>query len=105
MMRSGMSAMSDMGGMGGMNNMNSGAFSGGNNSGISATNSVGFNYRDQWSKRISVYGSYSYNHKNTSQLQTSSTQSFYQGSGNTSFINDQDINNLTNGKKDTIKLT
>lgn len=97
MMRSGMSVMSDMGGMGGMNNMNSGAFSGGNNSGISATNSVGFNYRDQWSKRISVYGSYSYNHKNTSQLQTSSTQSFYQGSGNTSFINDQDINNLTIG--------
>ena len=97
MMRSGMAVMSDMGGMGGMNNMNASAFSGGSNSGISSTNSVGFNYRDQWSKRISVYGSYSYNHKNTSQLQNSSTQSFYQGSGNNSFINNQDINNLTIG--------
>jgi hypothetical protein len=68
MMRQGMGVISDMGGMGGMNNMTRGGgdpslFSGGNNSGISSTNSVGFNYRDQWSKRISVYGSYSYNHK------------------------------------------
>ncbi len=98
MMRSGMSAMSDMGGMGGMNNMmqngNTSAFSGGSNSGISSTNAFGFNYRDQWSKRISVYGSYSYNHKNTSQVQNSSSQNFYDTS---SFINNQDVNNLTKG--------
>jgi hypothetical protein len=98
MMRTGMSAMSDMGGMGGMNNMmqsgNAAAFSGANNSGISTTNSFGFNYRDQWSKRISVYGSYSYNHKNNSQLQTSSSQNFYD---TTSYINNQDVNNRTRG--------
>lgn len=98
MMRTGMSAMSDMGGMGGMNNMmqsgNGAAFSGASSSGISTTNSFGFNYRDQWSRRISVYGSYSYNHKNNSQLQNSSTQTFFDTS---SFINNQDVNNRTLG--------
>ncbi len=98
MMRSGMSAMSDMGGMGGMNNMmqggNNSAFSGGSNSGISSTNSFGFNYRDQWSKRISVYGSYSYNHKNTSQEQNTASQNFYESN---SFINNQELNSLTKG--------
>ena len=99
MMRQGMAVMSDMGGMGGMNNMMRGGgdpsiFTGGGSSGISSTNSFGFNYRDQWSKKISVYGSYSYNHKNTSQLQNSSTQNFYDTS---SFINNQDINNQSKG--------
>jgi hypothetical protein len=92
MMRSGMSAMSDMGGMGGMNNMNPGAFSGGNSSGISTTNSFGFNYRDQWSKRISVYGSYSYNHKNTNQEQNS-----FETNNTTGFYNNQDLNSTTIG--------
>lgn len=99
MMRSGMSMMSDMGGMGGMNSMMQGggggsAFSGGSNSGISTTNSFGFNYRDQWSKRISVYGSYSYNHKNTSQLQNNAIQNLYIDK---TILNNQDINNLTKG--------
>ena len=102
MMRSGMAVMSDMGGMGGMNNMMKGgsdasAFSGGSNTGISTTNSFGFNYRDQWSKRISVYGSYSYNHKNTSQLQNSSTQTFFESNSTNSFINNQDLNSVTKG--------
>lgn len=93
-MRSGMTVMSNMGGMGAMNSFGASAFNGGNNNGISTTNSYGFNYRNQWSKRISVYGSYSYNHKNTSQLQTSSSQNFFDTS---SFINNQDINNITTG--------
>ena len=97
MMRSGMSAMSDMGGMGGMNNMmqgggNSSAFTGSSNTGISTTNSFGFNYRDQWSKRISVYGSYAYNNKETSQLQSS-----YETNNTTEINNNQDVNSLTKG--------
>lgn len=94
MMRSGMSVMNDMGGMGGMNNMmqGGGGFSGGNNSGISSTNSFGFNYRDQWSKRISVYGSYSYNHKNTDQEQNS-----FETNNTTGFYNNQDLNSTTIG--------
>ena len=96
MIRTGMSAMSDMGGMSGVKNMMQGGFGqfGGNNSGISSTNSFGTNYRDQWSKRISVYGSYSYSHKNTNQVQSTSSQNFYE---NSSFINNQDLDALTKG--------
>jgi len=96
MMRTGMSAMSDMGGMGGMQSLAQGGAAqfGSSNSGISATNSVGFNYRDQWGKRVSVYGSYSYSHKNTAQLQSTSTQNFYEPG---SFINNQDQDGLTIG--------
>lgn len=97
MMRSGMSVMSDMGGMGAMNNMmqqggggSSPALTGGSNAGISSTNSLGFNYRDQWSKRISVYGSYSYNHRNTSQEQNS-----FETNNTTLINNNQDLNSLT----------
>ena len=99
MMRTGMSAMSDMGGMGAANNMmqqggggNSSAFTGGSNAGISTTNAFGFNYRDQWSKRISVYGSYSYNHKNTRQL-----QNIFETNNTTLTNNNQDLNSLTRG--------
>jgi hypothetical protein len=99
MMRSGMSAMSDMGGMGAANNMmqsggggSSSAFTGGSNAGISTTNSFGFNYRDQWSKRITVYGSYSYNHKNTNQLQNT-----YETNNTAERNINQDLNSLTKG--------
>lgn len=74
MIRMGSSAMSDMGGMSGassMMQMGGGNF-GGNNSGISATNSFGTNYRAQWSKRVTVYGSYSYSHSNTAKEQYTS---------------------------------
>lgn len=98
MMRTGMSAMNDMGGMSGMNSMAQGGnlaqLGTGNNSGVSSTNSVGFNYRDQWGKRISVYGSYSYSHKNTSQLQNTSSQNFFETS---SYVNTQDQNGITIG--------
>ena len=67
MMRTGLSAMNDMGGTSGMSGMTQGGGTGliniGSNSGISSTNSTGINYRDQWGKRISVYGSYSYSIK------------------------------------------
>ena len=80
MMKMGQSIMSDMGGGSGlMNAMSSGdqAFVSGNsasNNGITSTNSIGFNYRDQWSKKISVYGSYSYGHKNNAAIQNTATQ-------------------------------
>jgi hypothetical protein len=99
MMRSGMSAMSDMGGMGAATSMmqsggggSSTAFTGGSNAGISTTNSFGFNYRDQWSKKINVYGSYSYNHRNTSQEQNS-----FETNNTTLINNNQDLNSLTRG--------
>ena len=96
MMRTGMSAMNDMGGMSGMNNMvqggNMSLLNGNSPGGISSTNSFGTNYRDQWGKKISVYGSYSYSHKNTSQLQQSAIQNFYTSNA---FINNQYLDALT----------
>ena len=103
MMRAGMSAMNDMGGMSGMNNMMQGGggaalISTGNNSGISTTHSAGINYRDQWGKRISVYGSYSYNHKNTSQIQnTLETNSFIKNQ-------DQDIFTMADSHRFTFNF-
>jgi len=94
MMRSGMQVMSNAGGMGALQKMDASVFSGGSNNGISTTNSYGFNYRDQWGKKLSVYGSYSYNNKNTRELQTSSSQNFFDTS---SFVNNQNINNYTKG--------
>jgi hypothetical protein len=97
MMRSGMSAVSDMGGMGMASSiLQSGDLGqlGGSNSGIAATNAVGTNFRDQWGKRVSVYGSYSYSHKNNSLLQNTAAQNFY---ANNSFLNHQDQNNQTIG--------
>ncbi len=67
---------------------------GGNSSGITANNSVGVNFRDQWGKKVSVYGSYSYSHRNTSQLQNTSAQN---NSPIGTFINNQDLNSLSIG--------
>jgi hypothetical protein len=37
---------------------------GGGSDGLTGVNSVGFNYKDQWGKKITTYGSYSYNNRN-----------------------------------------
>ncbi len=49
-----------------------------NSDGISNTKSAGINYRDDWSSKISVYGSYSFSDKGTSTLKTSTQQSLFQ---------------------------
>jgi len=90
MMAAGKTIMQDMGGA----SIDPSLFGGGGNTGISTTNSAGFNYRDQWGKRISVYGSYSYSHKNTRQLQNISTQN---NAALGTFLNNQDANSLTSG--------
>ncbi len=98
MMSQGMSMMNDMGGtnamMGMVRNGDVSQFGGGGNSGIASTNSFGTNFRDQWGKRISVYGSYSYSHSNTAKLQSTSAQNFYQSS---SIINNQNVNSVSIG--------
>ena len=98
MMSSGMSVMKEMGGANNLMSLvqsgDAGLFGSGGNSGISSTNSIGTNFRDQWGKRVSVYGSYSYSHKNTSQLQNKTSQNSFQ---NESFINNQDLNAVTIG--------
>ncbi|MEI8059247.1 MAG: outer membrane beta-barrel protein, partial [Ferruginibacter sp.] len=97
MMTSGMGMVSDMGGVSNARSMvQSGDISqfGGNNGGITSTNSFGTNFRDQWGKKVSVYGSYSYSHRNTGQIQSTSSQNFFQSN---SFINNQDQNSISIG--------
>lgn len=108
MMRMGQGMVNDMGGMSGMMNaMNSGdqgffaGNSNNNNNGITATNSIGFNYRAEWSKKITAYGSYSYSHRNTSVLQNTATQNFF---ANGSFTNLQDANTQSEGDNHRLYL-
>lgn len=107
MMSQGRSMINDMGGAGNMMGMiQSGdisQFGGGNNTGISSSNSFGTNFRDQWGKRVSVYGSYSYSHRNTDKLQNTSSQTFYQSN---SFINNQQVisENINTNHRATFNL-
>lgn len=50
-----------------MNNGDGGFLQSGqtSNDGISRTNSAGINYRDDWGKKLSVYGSYTFTNRNT----------------------------------------
>jgi hypothetical protein len=67
-------------------------FGGGGSAGITSSNAIGTNFRDQWGKRISVYGNYSYSHKNTSQIQNSTAQNPGQLG---LFITNKDANSVT----------
>ncbi len=97
MIKMGQGIVNDMGGAGSivnaLNNGDQGFFQNGtSNDGITTTNSIGMNYRDQWSKKISVYGSYSYTHRNNAGYKIVSQQN-----SNTNLLNDQnsDFANLS----------
>ncbi|HVW97279.1 MAG TPA: TonB-dependent receptor [Mucilaginibacter sp.] len=76
--------LSQAGGSGGRSGRSRGGSSGGDGSGVSTANgitdnkSVGFNYRDSWGKKITVYGSYSFADKNTCSTSTSLQQDIFQ---------------------------
>ncbi len=98
-MSTGMNVMREAGGMGNMMSMVQGSdaanqFGGGGSAGITSSNSIGTNFRDQWGKRINVYGNYSYSHKNTSQIQSSTAQN--PGTFGL-FINNKDAASITIG--------
>lgn len=46
--------------------------------GITTNRSLGFNYRNEWGKKITVYGSYSYANRDRLSTTTSQTQSLFQ---------------------------
>lgn len=100
MMKMGQQMMNDMGGVSGLTNafqngdqsfLSSGFNSG---SGITQSSSVGINFRDQWGKRINVYGSYSFSHRSNEALTINSIQQFFKDS---SYINSQNNNSKTLG--------
>ena len=107
MMKQGQSMMADMGGANGMMNaMNSGdrSFVGGNqnsNGGITTSNSLGLNFRDQWGKRINFYGSYSYSNRDNGALTYTAQQNFNR---DTTFVNNDDNISNTLGQNHRIFL-
>ncbi|MFM7711133.1 MAG: carboxypeptidase-like regulatory domain-containing protein, partial [Ferruginibacter sp.] len=50
---------------------------GGNNDGISKSQSVGVNYRDAWGRKTSVYGSYSYSNRDNQTISQSTQQTLF----------------------------
>lgn len=91
------------GGGGGRGNAARGA-GGGNGlttaqNGITNAHSVGFNYRDQWGKRVSVYGSYSFQDNTTftqSTSQQKNTSAFPSSTNQNSVETDNNINHRFN---------
>ena len=67
---------------------------GGASNGLTGVNSVGFNYRDSWGKKITAYGSYSYNGRNN--ITTSSNLQDLLNGGNTISNNTFDNSDNTN---------
>ncbi|MEO7445924.1 MAG: outer membrane beta-barrel protein [Ferruginibacter sp.] len=57
-----------------------GSYFGGGSDGLSVTKSIGLNYREEINPKVSVYGSYSFSHKNTDILRTSSQQNIFSNS-------------------------
>src|SRR5574343_421426 len=62
------------------------------NTGITTSHSIGTNYRDEWGRGMSVYGSYTYTNRDNEVVQQTSTQNFFQSS---SFLNNQSQNSDT----------
>ena len=58
--------------------------------GIATTKSIGLNYRDEWSPKISAYGSYSFSRKATNTIKNITQQSFFQDSSTNSIQNSND---------------
>lgn len=50
---------------------------GGNNDGISKTQSAGINYRDAWGRKTNVFGSYSYSNRNNQTISQSTQQTLF----------------------------
>lgn len=78
-----------------MNNGDGGFLQSGqvSNDGISRTNSIGLNYRDDWGKKLSIYGSYTFTDKQTVTLSnTQQTNLFNTGS----IVNYQNNNKTEN---------
>ena len=79
-------------GMGGLGNLASSAFGGGDNqNGITQLHSIGVNYRNDFGKRNSFYGSYTYSNRSTTVQQFTSQQSLFNTS---SFLNNTDQQSL-----------
>ena len=87
----GQDAVNNMGSSGLANGMNNGDMQlpqgGSQSDGITTSHSFGTNYRDDWGKKISVYGSYTYSSKGNEGNKILSQQNIF---SNGTFVNNQD---------------
>jgi len=96
--------LAQAGGSGGRSGRSSGGSSG--SSGVSTANgitdnkSLGFNYRDSWGKKITVYGSYSFADKDTKTTTTSQQQDIFQSGSLINNDNTNDENHSRNHRFD-----
>ncbi|WP_428330808.1 TonB-dependent receptor [Mucilaginibacter sp.] len=96
--------LSQAGGSGGRSGRSGGG--GGGGSGVSTANgitdnkSLGFNYRDSWGKKITVYGSYSFADKDTRTTSTSLQQDVFQSGSLINNDNTTDQNHSINHRFD-----
>ena len=68
----------------------------GNSDGIGTTQSIGVNFRDDWTPKLTGNGSYSFSRKNTNTLKNISQQNIYQDITTTNVQNSNDDNLTTN---------
>jgi len=89
------------GGRSGRSSANSGGGSGVSTAnGITDNKSLGFNYRDSWGKKITVYGSYSFADKDTKTTTTSQQQDIFQSGSLIDNDNTTDQNHSINHRFD-----
>lgn len=62
----------------------------GGNDGVGTTKSIGLNYRDEWSKKVSAYGSYSFSQKATTTMRDITQQNIFQDNISTNIQKSRD---------------
>lgn len=72
--------------------MGGGNTGGSGGEGITLVGSMGLNYRDEWSKKVSSYGSYSFSNRDNDVISNQLSQNNFQ---NSLILNDQDNSNST----------
>jgi len=96
--------LAQAGGSGGRSGRASGNSSGGSGvstaNGITVNKSLGFNYRDSWGKKITVYGSYSFADKNTTTTSIAQQQDIFQSGSLIDNDNTTDQNHSINHRFD-----
>lgn len=78
-----------------------GGFQQGGNEGLTGVNSLGFNYRDEWSKKVTAYGSYSFFDRNNN---TTISRLVENLTSNGSIINDNFTNSNTGNNSHRINF-
>ena len=91
-----------VGGTGG--GMGGGSFGGLNlgstGNGLTESSQLGFNYRDTWSPKFDITGSYFFNNAQTRNIQSTLRQTI----GSTSYITDQQRNSLSENNNHRVNL-